>query len=177
MLLSHTELVERIAGGMLNIADYDQINSASIDLTLGGEVLVEQDSNRIISLKKREQLPMHRLNIRNGYYDLSPGEAILAQTEEVFNLPADVSGLYVLKSSMARIFLNHCNAGFADAGWHGSVLTLELMNQTRFHKIRLDHGVRIGQMLFFQHKDVPHDRSYAARGRYNNDTSVSSIKP
>lgn len=176
-LMSYAELCDLTERGVITITDYDQVNSASIDLTLGPDLLVEEDSNRIISLKNRDPLSMRRVSIEGGFYDLSPGEAILAHTNEVFHLPLDVSGLYVLKSSMARIFLNHCNAGFADAGWSGSVLTLELINQTRFHRIRLDCNVRIGQMLFFRHKDVPLDRSYKARGRYNNDTSVEAIKP
>lgn len=177
MLLSHEQLLERVQAGMLDLTDYDQINAASIDLTLGDTILVEEDSDRVISLKKRDPLPMRSVSIAHRSYCLQPGEAILAKTREVFHLPNDVSGLYVLKSSMARIFLNHLNAGFADAGWNGSVLTLELVNMTRFHQIELDAGVRIGQMLFFQHKAVPHDRSYAARGRYNKDTDVSGVKP
>ena len=177
MLLSYVELCQLVERGVITLDDYDQINSASIDLTLGGEILVEEDSSRIISLKNRDALPMRRLNIENGYYDMEPGEAILAQTQEKFFLPYDTSALYVLKSSMARIFLNHCNAGFADAGWSNSVLTLELINQTRFHRIRIDHKVRIGQMLFFRHVDVPHEKSYKARGRYNNDNRVEHIKP
>lgn len=175
-LISYVELCDLVEQGVLDISDYDQINSASIDLTLGSEILVEQDSNKVISLKKRDPLPMTKLDISNGHYDMAPGEAILAHTNEVFHLPLDVSGLYVLKSSMARIFLNHCNAGFADAGWNGSVLTLELINQTRFHRIRLDDKVRIGQMLFFKHKAVPKDKSYAKRGRYNGDTTVNAVK-
>lgn len=176
-ILSYIELCELAERGVITLSDYDQINSASIDLTLGHEILVEENSDRIISLKNRDPLPMRNVNIAGGYYDMQPGEAILAHTNEVFHLPFDTSGLYVLKSSMARIFLNHCNAGFADAGWSGSVLTLELINQTRFHRIRIDDNVRIGQMLFFRHKDVPAEKSYKARGRYNGDKSVEAIKP
>lgn len=178
MLLSHEQLWERVLSGMLDLKDYDQVNAASIDLTLGPNILTERQVpfGTVVSLRDREPLAMDERSIAGGYYDLAPGEAILAQTQEIFHLPNDVSGLYVLKSSMARIFLNHLNAGFADAGWHGSVLTLELVNTARFHGQRLHEGVRIGQMLFFQHKEVAHEQSYAARGRYNQDKTVSTIK-
>jgi dCTP deaminase len=73
--------------------------------------------------------------------------------------------------------LNHLTAGWADAGWNGSVLTLELKNVTNYHEIELRRGDRIGQVIFFEHESVPADRSYAARGRYNGDKSVSGIKP
>lgn len=177
-LLSYTQLEALAASGVLTLADFDQINAASIDLTLGNEVMAESPvpEGTIVSLRDREQLTMERMSIAHGYYDLKPGEAILAHTAEEFHLPADVSGLYVLKSSMARIFLNHLNAGFADAGWHGSVLTLELVNTSRYHTIRLHAGVRIGQMLFFNHAPVPPERSYATRGRYNGDKTVEAIK-
>ena len=48
---------------------------------------------------------------------------------------------------------------------------------TRHHAIRLQAGDRIGQVVFFEHELVPEDRSYAARGRYNGDTTVVGIKP
>ena len=69
------------------------------------------------------------------------------------------------------MFACHC-----DAGWHGSTLTLELKNELRYSHIRLTAGMRIGQMLFHGHMHVPDDRSYAARGRYINDKSVSAVK-
>lgn len=71
----------------------------------------------------------------------------------------------------AGIFVHNC-----DAGWNGSKLTLELSNLSRFHSIRIRPGDAIGQMVFFRHTEVPEDRSYAARGRYNGDTTVSAIK-
>jgi deoxycytidine triphosphate deaminase len=77
---------------------------------------------------------------------------------------------------MARIGLEHLNAGWCDAGWHGSVLTLELLNVTRHHRIKLESGTRIGQIVFFRHLEVPKDHSYATKGRYNKDTSVSQVK-
>jgi deoxycytidine triphosphate deaminase len=78
---------------------------------------------------------------------------------------------------MDRIGLDHANAGWADPGWTGSVLTLELKNLTQETPIRLRPGDPIGQMVFFSCTSVPEDKSYAVRGRYNGDTSVSGIKP
>jgi deoxycytidine triphosphate deaminase len=77
---------------------------------------------------------------------------------------------------MARIGLEHMNAGWCDAGWQGSVLTLEFKNMTRFHSIRIRPGDAIGQMVFFRHAPVSYEASYAARGRYNNNASVEGIR-
>jgi dCTP deaminase len=177
MLLSHPELVELVDAGVIEGVEFDAINSASIDLTLGNKILVERypGPSFVVSLRNRDKLTMREVDITEGYV-LTPGEFILAHSVEMFHLPNNVSAEYKLKSSMARIGLEHLNAGWADAGWNGSVLTLELVNITRRHSIRIQAGDKIGQMVFFQHEPVPEDRSYAARGRYNNDTSVSPIK-
>ena len=55
---------------------------------------------------------------------------------------------------MARIGLDHLNAGWCDAGWNGSVLTLELINLLKNHSIALHPGDAIGQMTFFAHGEV-----------------------
>jgi dCTP deaminase len=189
-LLSYEALTILVNGGVITNVEPDQINATSIDLTLGENLLIEsvhpdwfhdQNNERRIghvTLRDRNALYLRPHNLKtDGPYDLLPGEFILAQSEQVFNLPEVISAEYKLKSSMARIGLEHLNAGWCDAGWHGSVLTLELKNMTRYHAIRLHHGDRIGQVVFFSHLAVPADRSYAARGRYNNDTTVMAIKP
>lgn len=184
-LLSYNMLVTAVEGGIVTNVEHDQINATSIDLTLGPHLLIEgrhpdwgvAGVGRV-TLAERTPLFMHPHNLEtDGPYDLLPGEFILAQSAQVFNLPRTVSAEYKLKSSMARIGLEHLNAGWCDAGWNGSVLTLELKNMTRHHAIRLQAGDRIGQVVFFEHELVPEDRSYAARGRYNGDTTVVGIKP
>lgn len=161
------------------LIDPEQINSASIDIKLGRFILVESvpDSGTVLDYRNRDKLTTSRLELdaEEGYI-LRPGHFILAESDEVFNLPLTLSCEYKLKSSMARIGLEHMNAGWCDAGWNGSVLTLELKNLSQHHSIRIRPGDAIGQMVFFQHAPVPEDRSYAARGRYNGDTTVSGIK-
>lgn len=178
-LLSYSELCELVEQGVITNVKPEQINSASIDITIGAKILYENPDNPIthIVLRDREPLVLHEWNLeQHGCFDLLPGQFILAQSEQVFNLPNNISCEYKLKSSMARIGINHALAGWCDAGWHGSVLTLELMNVTNTHTIQLQLGDAIGQMIFFKHAPVPAERSYAARGRYNNDKEVRGIK-
>ena len=159
--------------------DLENINSASIDLTLGRYVMQEEapdNGEYLRSLRDRKPLAMKKIDIEETGFIIAPGEFVLAQSEEVFFLPPNISSEYKLKSSMARIGLEHLNAGWCDAGWHGSVLTLELKNMTTHHYIEIKAGDKIGQMVFFEHETVPDDRSYAARGRYNNDKQVTKIK-
>lgn len=194
MLLSYNELISRIVipkvlstrrvenGELLfDEIDFNFVNSASIDIRLGHNIMVERaprtGENNVLDFRRRDKMVMKRVEIdeERGYV-LYPGEFILAESLEVFHLPNTLSCEYKLKSSMARIGLEHLNAGWCDAGWNGSVLTLEFKNMSRYHSILLRPKDAIGQMVFFSHDMVPHSRSYAARGRYNKDTTVSDIK-
>lgn len=181
-LLSYDELMALVARGVITGVDPDYVNATSIDITLGNKILYEDTTDmergyNYLVLKHRNSLLMREWDIeKHGPFELMPNQFILAQSAQVFNLPNDISCEYKLKSSMARIGINHCLAGWCDAGWNGSVLTLELMNVTRNHIIELNSGDKIGQMIFFSHRMVPDDRSYAARGRYNNDKEVKGIK-
>lgn len=175
--MSYSQLTRLVKDQVIQNVNPDYINSASIDITLGPRILSEMPLlfDKRIELSRRQPLEMMEHSCEDGFA-LNPGRFILAQSEQVFNLPNWISAEYKLKSSMARIGLNHALAGWCDAGWNGSVLTLELMNVTSNHTIVLKRGDRIGQMIFFSHQPVPEDKSYAARGRYNNDDTVKGVK-
>lgn len=178
-LLSYLELCQLVDDNVIEGSSYEHINSASIDITLGNVLLVEEAvlHNDFKRLDRKSSLNVRRIELGpDTEYTLHPGEFILAQSKEKFNLPNHISAEYKLKSSMARLGLDHLNAGWCDAGWNGSVLTLELKNTTRNHTIILKAGDKIGQMIFFAHTPVPEDKSYAARGSYNGDTEVKGVK-
>ena len=167
----------------------DLVNAASLDLRLGDTILVEQNPYiasysegyrpEIVELGRRDPLIMAPVNIAsmpNGFL-LAPGQFILASTVEKFYLPDNIAAEYKLKSSMARIGLEHLNAGWCDPGWNNSVLTLELRNLTTYHHIRLRAGDKIGQVVFFNCEPVPEHGSYAVKGNYNGDSTVTAAKP
>lgn len=178
-LLSYLELIELVRDGVVEGAQMDAVNSASIDIHLGSKILVEDTGslNDLKYLQKKSQLNMELVELgADGEYCLGPGDFVLAQSREIFHLPDYISAEYKLKSSMARLGLDHLNAGWCDAGWNGSVLTLELKNVTQGHRIVIRSGDRIGQMIFYAHTLVPQDKSYATRGSYNGDKEVSGVK-
>lgn len=140
-------------------------NPCSLDVLLGDRLMIElpgEPDLQIIGIGdcSKEQP-----------YLMEPGEFLLAQTQEIFNLPAHVAGQFVLKSSRARSGLNHLMAGFADSGWTGSVLTMELQNTRRYHSLPIWPGMRIGQMVFLSLAGIP-ERTYDKTGRYNNHKTV-----
>jgi len=179
-ILSYTEICELIEAGVIEGADYACVNSASLDIHLSGVILTEDYNPNSSTLLKyinaRYPLDMKRTVLTDGAYIIEPGEFILASSVEIFHLPNNISAEYKLKSSMARLGLDHLNAGWCDAGWNGSALTLELKNVTRYHNIVIEEGDKIGQMIFYKHTPVPADKSYAVRGSYNGDREVTVAK-
>lgn len=143
----------------------DLLNPASLDVRLGPNLMIEV----------RDQPDLIRIDISDRTEDdpylLLPGEVCLAETVEQFNLPENISAQFVLKSSRARDFYGHMLAGWADPGWHGSKLTLELKNERRHHPLPLYPNLKIGQMVFFRMSAVPL-KSYALTGHYNNHDIV-----
>lgn len=174
-LLAADELFQLIDDGVIG-ADPRHVNSASIDVRLGNEFYLETRTDpfrTIIDPSDRSAPHLYKYVVADGEtFDLEPNAFALAHTVETFNLPNDVSALFLLRSTMARHGLDHAHAAFADAGWHNSCLTLELHNNLQRHTIRLTPGMRIGQMLFFRHALVPTTLSYASRGSYNHSLSV-----
>ena len=182
-ILAYDELLTLIDQGVITGVTDEDVNGTSIDVHLGGSFLLEQlpiqDSfgPRIVDLAARQSPSMNSYSIPAGRaIDLLPEQFMLGCTREIFNLPHDLSAQFLLKSSVARAGLSHALATWADPGWHGSTLTLELHNLLSHHTLRLTVGMPIGQMIFHRHAPVPAHASYAARGRYNNDPQVQPQK-
>lgn len=193
-LITFVELCEKIAGGLLvapssnpppfNKILIDNINAASVDVRLGQTFLREVRPDGVslrpsnyVSLFDKGELPMVKETLAWGErLYLQPGEFILAQTVEEFYLPNNIAAEFRLKSSVARAGLDQALAVWCDPGWNGSVLTIELRNNTRYHVLVLEAGMKIGQIVFFKGEPVPDEASYAVRGQYNNDKSVTANK-
>ena len=177
-LLSYIELCELVEQGVITGVQPSDINAASIDVRLGRDIVVEEYTDhrvRPIDIHKREVFPSRKITV-DTYYDMQPGEFILAHTENQFNLPDNICAEFKLKSSGARTGLENALATWCDCGWHGSTLTLELKNLLRYSSLRLTPGMFIGQMIFYKVTEVPKERSYSTVGRYNNDLSVQTVK-
>lgn len=169
MILCDIEIFNLIEQGMVKNHLPELINPASLDLRLGNLIMLESvESHQMIPLSIKDYTPDHP-------YELASGQFILAQTMEIFNMPEDVAGLFFLKSSRAREGYENLHAGYADPGWHGSALTLELKNARQLQKIPVYPGLKIGQMVFFRMSQRP-ELSYAVTGHYNNDQLVAASK-
>lgn len=179
-LLSYRELLKLVEEGVIN-APVKNINGASIDITLDSDIMIEgqcfSDGRfKQVDLKNKESLYMFASPIGPDGYLLRPSRFILASSVETFNLPNNIACEYKLKSSLARSGLQHMLAGWCDPGWTNSKLTLELKNVTENHTLILRAGMKIGQMVFFKCDPVPSEETYAVKGQYNNQGSVTGNK-
>jgi len=186
-LITYTELCEEIQKGLMkapadnsapfNTIPLEHVNAASVDVRLGRVFYEEKQNSGPISLVHKDQSASVRMELNwNDTFWLLPGEFILAHTLEEFYLPNNIAAEFRLKSSVARAGLDQALAVWCDPGWHGSVLTIELRNNTRYNTLELTVGMKIGQMVFFKGEPVPSDASYAVRGQYNNDKEVTQSK-
>ena len=76
--------------------DPDLVNPASIDVLLGDRLMIE--------VPDRPELQIVGISDHTAEdpYWLQPGEFVLAETREIFNLPDHIAAQFVLKSSRAR---------------------------------------------------------------------------
>ena len=170
MILADWQITARCNGGMVSPFDPALVNPASLDVRLGDTLLIESAEGLELV-----RFPLGDYFTQEDPYLLRPGQFVLAQTIETFNLPDDIAAQFMLKSSRARSGLEHLMAGYCDPGWHGSVLTLELHNSRQLHPVALWPGMKIGQMVFHQMAATP-QRSYAVTGRYNGDAAVQGSR-
>ena len=149
--------------GLVEPFDPELINPASIDVTLGPDILVENDHGNFTPVSIQD----------NDFY-MPPGAFVLAATAEWIRVPNNLEAIFQLKSSRGREGYEHALAGYIDPGFNGRV-TLELSNLRRFKELPLRAGMRIGQLRFSKLDEIPM-RSYAVTGRYQGDDGVQMSK-
>jgi len=153
-LCKHENKYRRLPALMIQPFNLCQLNPASYDVTIAGDIIREDGELK------------HETVIK-----ISPGEFILACTIEIFNIPDDIVAQFALKSTIARMGIEHSMAGFCDPGWHGSALTMELKNNLQYSALNIPVGTVIGQMVFMRMESKP-DKTYRQTGQYNDCRTV-----
>ena len=105
---------------------------------------------------------------------LQPGDRYLLASLETINLPNFLCAQFRLKSSRGREWYEHMEAGFCDPGWHGSKLTMEIINMD-CEPLPIYPGLKMGQLIFSLTLGIP-DKDYSVTGRYNGDKTVEASK-
>jgi len=104
-LLSYNRLCELVEQKVIEGVPLENVNGASIDITLGNRFIFEKavvdfTRNAQVVLKYRESFePLEIEIVDEDSVILKPGEFVLAQSREIFNLPRNIAAEYKLKSS------------------------------------------------------------------------------
>lgn len=174
-LLAGKQLHDLIDAGVID-ALHCNVNASSIDVRLGNDFQFERRDGGTAHLSDKESLNFYPERFEDGdCITIPPCAFFLGHTLETFSLPDNISAEFKLRSSVARSGLQHMLAGWADAGFNGAQLTLEFKNVTQFHNLVIEPGMRIGQVIFYQH-EAAGENSYAVKGRYNGQRGVQASR-
>lgn len=151
------------------------VNPASLDIRIGNTAKLRTcrkvyDGGQVAGY---EDIDLSIFSESRPYW-FSPGDRLLVASLETINLPGFLCAQFRLKSSRGREWYEHMEAGFCDPGWHGSKLTMEIINMD-CDSLPLFPGLRMGQLVFSLTLGTP-DKDYGVVGRYNGDRQVSESK-
>jgi len=106
---------------------------------------------------------------------ISPGETILAHTQEFIGGRNVITSMMKARSSMGRNFIEVCKcAGWGDVGYVNR-WTMEITNNSTHYTIPLVVGRRIAQLIFFEVGPI-RNKSYNDTGKYNTDATLAATK-
>jgi dCTP deaminase len=150
------------------------LSSFGYDLRLGRKFLLPNSNYRgaidPANFDPDAMLPVEVT--RDGdYITVPPNSFVLGETLEYINVPTDVIGICMGKSTYARCGLV-LNTTPLEPGWRGYV-TLEFSNTTK-HPIILRPGAGCCQVLFFRGGHAP--TTAYGEGKYQDQTGVTAPK-
>ena len=154
---------------LINPVKDEQINPASVNLTLGDTFLVPR-TKHYCHITLGSEVDYRRFKSTEGGFPIDPGEFVLATTQEHVNIPSNVAAFVQGRSSIGRIGLTTQNAGFVDPGFHGHI-TLELVNESP-NTIILKPGYPVAQLVFFE--CYPVEKPYD--GKYNDQVEATGSR-
>lgn len=136
MILSDKDIAEALTEGRIGCdpaPELSQYQPASLDVRLGDHFIK----------------PRYDEHFTQDPLVLDPDERILATTQETIELPNDLAAQLAGRSTIGRMgVIVHKTAGWIDPGFEGQI-TLEMYNMGR-ETVRLDVGMRVAQLVFFQ---------------------------
>ena len=137
------------------IAPFDatQVQPNSYEVTLGHEITITVNDDPtmpgFVDAMTGEEHGCHREHHHVEWFDMAPGDFLLAHTNEYVRIPNDILCTVEGKSTIARIGVTiHSTAGWVDSGFEGQI-TLELFNSSQ-QVVRLHAGQNIAQLAFDQ---------------------------
>lgn len=178
-VLSETEIIRLIRTKQLVFTpelDRFQIRPHSVDLRLGFTMMVPKawhmtvrgrEAIPLVMYSEKSQNNMDVVELEEGqFFEILPGEFILASTLEKIKMPKKYTAVLYPRSSLVRKGLAMSATGFVHAGWEG-VLIFSLQNMTS-QSVRVYPGERFCHMLF---QEVISEPKSMAKDFYNMDVA------
>lgn len=194
-LLSKPTILRRMDAGLIKIHPFDvrNLGNNSYDVTLGPhfyreektlrEVYNPHDKSHVESLWRLQKAQRHADWVTSHRYQngwlvgiapheeiiwIDPGETILGHTIEFIGGIESVTTEMKARSSSGRNFIEVCKcAGLGDVGYVNR-WTMEITNNSRFHRVPLVVGRRIAQIKFYDVEKIDAADDYAEQGKYQN---------
>jgi dCTP deaminase len=160
---------------MVEPFDPSLINPASLDIRIGETAKLRTYTNTSNGWRQGGYNSFDISNFSQSEpYFFQPGDRLLVASLETINLPNFLCAQFRLKSSRGREWYEHMEAGFVDPGFHGSKLTMEIINMD-CEPLPIYPGLKMGQLIFSLTLGIP-DKDYSVTGRYNGDKTVEASK-
>jgi len=145
MVLSVVDIIDEVDRGNLTIEPYDEDNvePASVDLRLG------EDHKLVKSIGSIDLDDENKIVYENmdSHLVIPPDSLILSTTLERVEIPDDLVGRVLGRSSLGRLGVSvHQTAGYIDPGFKGQI-TLELINEGPV-PVTISPGQRVCQIVF-----------------------------
>jgi dCTP deaminase len=151
-VLTRDVIFAELDAGRIRIDPFerDQVGSASIDLTLGDEIRVIEDSGAPIDLSPDVDYRDHtRVQRLAEPFVVEPGTTLHGITRERISLPMNVCGFLEGRSRFARLGLMiHVTSAFVQPGVDNRQV-LEISNVS-LRPLRLHAGVRLCQIVLMR---------------------------
>ncbi len=176
MIISDAEIKERVDSGNLVITPFERghVEPASVDLRLGSNFTKIEPTGRAIDTRDASSINVRTFDVDR--LELYPGETILGTTLEKVELPEDLVGTVVGRSSLGRLdVVIHKTAGFVDPGFSGTI-TLEIENEGQ-HPVILYPGDRVCQIWFADvfGVDVPYGEERGSQYQHQSGATASGF--
>ncbi|MDP1689218.1 MAG: hypothetical protein Q8L47_03775 [bacterium] len=150
---------------------YDEHSTSSV---WGGPFVAESASHYV----NRENIELKNIKPEDKVILLSPGETILAHTEQFIGGREIVVAKMYARSSMGRNFIEVCkDAGWGDVGYFNR-WTMEITNNSQHYAIPLVIGRRVAQIVFYEVAPLKaaEEQYSAENGKYQDTADLAELK-
>ncbi len=181
MILSNREIRElalQTDAPMIQPFSEEQLQGASYDVSLSGNLTVLKCIGSVIDPLDDKNISdlYEKKSIGDDGYLLSPGEYVLAELNEMVNIPENLTAHLRPRTRFTRggiqVADQHCNPTYK------GILQVGLFNAGR-NPFLLRRGLRVAQMVFEEMKSVPdEDKLYKNKpdAVYHDETEFRSAK-